>query len=343
LFSKSEEFNDGYWTKAGVSVVADTSISPSGVQYADTMTSTTVTAFVLKVLSIASATNYTVSFYAKEDTQRYVYIRFVTSTDNYIVAVYDLRDGVVGQTAVGSVSGTIVSATITPAANGFYRVTLVGSVIGTSLNAGISFATNLTGNTFTNLGTTSSPIGTSIFLWGAQLELGAFPTTYIPTSSASVTRNQDTFQLSNVFTNDLISSAGGTWFVDLRNNVPMIRDLLSGGVFINTGTAANINTGFAIRQSGGSNQRSTIFKVEAGSGATIYNTTTDTAKIAIKWNGATADIFVNGVKVVTATAFTATNMNNLIGEGQNRTLQINSMALYNTAISDAECIQITTL
>jgi hypothetical protein len=181
----------------------------------------------------------------------------------------------------------------------------------------------------------------SIFAWGAQLEAGAYATSYIPTSSASVTRNQDGISRTNIFTNGLITASGGTWFVDLRNNIAMIRDLTQGGIFINTGTAANTNTGFAIRQSGGSNQRSTIFKVEAGSGATIYNTLTDTAKIAIKWNGTTADVFVNGVKVVTATAFTATNMNNLIGEGQNRAIQFNSMALFPTPLTDGEMSMLT--
>jgi len=158
-----------------------------------------------------------------------------------------------------------------------------------------------------------------------------------------VTRNADVISRSNIFTNGYITSAGGTWFVDFKGNVDLIRSGSAGGLFLNTGTISLAGDGFLFRNPTTSSQKMSIIKYNSGTPSTLYNTLTENVKAAIKWNGTTADIFVNGVKVVSATAFTATNMENLIGEGQNRTLQINSMSLYPTPLSDTELINLTTL
>jgi hypothetical protein len=176
-----------------------------------------------------------------------------------------------------------------------------------------------------------------------QMELGAYPTTYIPTTSTSVTRNSDVISRSNIFTNGYITSAGGTWFVNFKGNVDLNRSGSAGGLFLNTGTISLAGDGFLFRNPSTFSQKMSIIKYNSGTPSTLYNTLTENVKAAIKWNGTTADVFVNGVKVVSATAFTVTNMENLIGEGQNRTLQINSMALYPIPLSDTELINLTTL
>jgi hypothetical protein len=74
----------------------------------------------------------------------------------------------------------------------------------------------------------------------------------------------------------------------------------------------------------------------------IY-TTTDHVKVAIKWNGTTADVFVNGIKVVSATSFTTTDMEFFRWNGGDVSKYIKQMALFPTPLSDAECIALTTL
>jgi hypothetical protein len=175
-----------------------------------------------------------------------------------------------------------------------------------------------------------------------QMELGAYATTFIPTTTAAVTRVIDNGQLSNVYTNGLISAAGGTWFIDLANNTSVTRDSASGGFYINTGGVSTSGDGITFR-SIGNPSRLQIAKVVANSSTTIYTTTGDSEKIAIKWNGATADVFANGVKVVTATSFTPTTMQNLIANGNNRFININQSALFPVPMTDEKCIEMTTL
>jgi len=174
----------------------------------------------------------------------------------------------------------------------------------------------------------------------AQFETGSYPTTYIPTTSATVTRNSDSFTFSNVFTNNLISSAGGTWFVDFRGNIARVRDAAS-QFWLGDTSSTNLNNAFTFRGQATS-ARMSINKVVGTTTTQLLTTAADTIKVAIKWNGTTADVFVNGVKVVAATSFTTTNMEFLYGFAADVPKYINSMALYNTPISDAECIQITT-
>jgi hypothetical protein len=172
-----------------------------------------------------------------------------------------------------------------------------------------------------------------------QVEAGAFPTSFIPTTSTSVTRNADVISRSNIFTNGYITSAGGTWFVDFRNNRSLVRDASANGLYLTDATA--LSFGFRIKTYA-PNNRLAISKVVSGTETPIYTTLTDTAKVAIKWNGTTADVFVNGVKVVTATAFTSTAME-VIATNVSVPIYLNDTALYTTPLSDTECINLTTI
>jgi len=173
-----------------------------------------------------------------------------------------------------------------------------------------------------------------------QMELGAYPTTYIPTTTAAVTRIVDGFTRNNIFTNGFITAAGGTWFVDLSNNLSYSTSVFS-AIGIGNTTALTTNSIILFQLSSGG-ERVRIAKYVAGTPTTLHTTTTNNAKIAIKWNGTTADVFVNGVKVVSATSFTPTNMENLNAPNVGMPFQFNQSALFPVPMTDAQCIQMTT-
>jgi hypothetical protein len=331
----SEQFDNATWVKNASSVTANSAISPSGVQNADTLTGDGT--FALHAInqsgSATSGVTYTHSIYAKKGTNNFIQLAGTGAiyTGGNVFANFDLNNGVVGSVGAGA------TATITDVGNGWYRCTMTATATSTTTGAVIFPCLVLSA---TSPRAEVNTLSTSVFLWGAQLEAGAYATSYIPTTSASVTRNADNISRGNIFTNGLITASGGTWFVDFRNNRVLTGD--ANGDFIVLGTAIN-TSGNAFRFfSSTAATRMSLFKIIASVGTQIYTTTTDNVKIAIKWNGATADVFANGVKVVNATAFTPTDMNNIHTGILGVPKYINSMALFPTPLTDTQCIALTT-
>jgi hypothetical protein len=329
----SEQLDDASWTKSNATVTANATTSPSGITNADKIVELATSAFhgILRSVNTVAST-YNVSFYAKAAERSFIQWNNQVTTE-YVN--FDLINGV-----VGSNSG-VTNAEIKSVGNGWYRCSFnfVPTVVGTAGYMRLIIVTSAASVRLENyLGNGTS----GLFVWGAQFELGAFTTSYIPTTSASVTRNADSFTLSNVFTNNMVSSAGGTWFVELRNNVQLVADNSVSNIWLGTSSGGPFSNGTFMLRQGGGNQRTNIWKYTGGVATSLFETTSNTSKISIKWNGTTADIFVNGVKVVNSTSFNFTVMEFLNAFG-GRNLFINSMALYNTPLSDAECIAITTL
>lgn len=251
------------------------------------------------------------------------------------------------------ISGTIPTNAIQIVEYNASGVFLAASGIAVNLNT-ITTLTRISGTrTLSNASTAftgvqiriDASVGTAydftMRFYAPQIELGAYTTTWISTSGTSATRIADSFSRSNIFTNGLISASGGTWFVELRGNVVMTRDTSEVGLFI--GNSSNGVTGDCLLiRNNGSSTRIVINKRVAGTQTGLYTTTTDTTKIAIKWNGTSADVFVNGTKQVSATAFATTNMEFFNGSGGDVTKFIQQMALFSTPLSDTDCTTLTT-
>lgn len=332
LALQSQDFDNASWTKTASSITANTTTSPDGNSNADTFIANGVSTFhiIEQSFNTTNGTNYAFSVYAKKNTNNFLQI--IGGSSNFGLnawANFDLNNGVVGS------AGSSATASIVNVGNGWYRCVMVAQ--GTATLAGTS-AFGIISSSTAGRGEINT-LSTSVFLWGAQFEAGAYPTTYIPTTSATATRVSDSYSRDNIFTNSLITSSGGTWFIELRNNIVYTRDNASSALFINTGTSASLNDGFRMRVLGAS--RFAIDKIVAGVSTSLYTTTTDTTKLIIKWNGTSADIFANGTKVVSATAFTTTAMEYLNGTPQ-VPIFIQQMALFSTPLSDTDCTTLTT-
>lgn len=173
LFIQSQ-FQGNWTANAGTTTFLGTYVtSPDGTSNGRILndTSASAAAYVFQGVSFTNGTVYTLSVYVKKGVSRYFALTSFTQSGR---ALFDLNNY-----SLSSVTGIVTSATITAVGGGWYRCTA-------------TMAANATGTNNLGFGDfEASPTGDLYYLWGAQVEAGAFATSYIPTTTTSLTRNAD--------------------------------------------------------------------------------------------------------------------------------------------------------
>jgi hypothetical protein len=143
-------------------------------------------------------------------------------------AYFDLNTGI----TAGLVNAT---STITAVGNGWYRCSI--TFVSTA-EASYRFAVWLLSN---DIGATYTGNGYSgIFIWGAQLEVGAFPTSYIPTVASQVTRSADGASMTGANFNSWYRADEGTVFIESGQYVTGRTDAAFVAAEISDNTSSNI-------------------------------------------------------------------------------------------------------
>jgi len=232
-------------------------------------------------------------------------------------------------------------ASIQAVGNGWYRCIMQPVTFTADSNiASYNIGCYVTPSTSTN-SWSSDFTGKSVYFYGIQVEVGSYATSLISTTSSAVTRIADSFSRGNIFTNNLISASGGTWFVDLKNTVASVRDTFAQSIFIGGNSTGVGGDGFAFTFGGTTANRPLIRKYVGAVESLVGTLTSDNNKVVIKWNGSTADIFVNGTKITSATSFSFTSLQFLGGSGNSAPVFVQQMALWRTPLTDAQCIDLT--
>jgi len=195
--------------------------------------------------------------------------------------------------------------------------------------------------TMTNVQFRSFEDDVDILMWAAQTEVGSYPTSYIPTSGSTVTRNQDIFTRDGI--GSLINSTEGVLFVEmaaLSNDGTNKRISLSNGsnsyrIVISYSTSNNIQ----------------IFIVGAPAGTFAPSKSIDitlNSKIAVSWSSTEARFYVDGSPVLVTSgdfSYTASTLSELKTEdgagGNNFYGKVKQLQVYKTALTDEQLLQLT--
>jgi hypothetical protein len=319
----SEQFDNlSYWTTYNASITANTTISPSGIQNADTITPSAPTGGDVYRLITLNGT-YTATAYFKSGTATTARIGY----SNGDLAIYNLTN----QTIVTTGS---VTATIEDAGNGWYRCSLT-----TTITAGAFVAYSSNGTT-----------GQTIHLWGAQLELASYATSYIPTTSASVTRNADVVSKTGI--SSLIGQTEGTVFFDGIADITNPNGAIL--IYLGSSDGSGAFDYSTYLKFSGNNLNLTVY-----SGGVNYVNSTSTQtytnkqniKVAFSYKNNDFVCYANGVQLFTdTTGVVSTNLSSIalgfyppnIPFNQYNG-NINASALWKTRLTNTQLSQLTTI
>ncbi len=286
----SQDLTDLFWNSINVeTIVASTVLSPDGTTFGfkaipSTSTSTHYVDYDYGFLSMPSGVEVTYSVFAKP----FGYTNFQLASSSGMNARYQnfelTGDGVLG-------SGDVNGATIKKIGD-WYRCTITEGTTSTKPRV-LNIATPSSGlgrnPTFTGNGTDG------VLLWGAQLEEGTYPTSYIPnlstTSGSTVTRVQETYTKTGI--SDKINSEEGVLFVE-------------GSILSDDGTTQIISLFESASSRVSLTFSSTLNRIQFYVAINGYTNTvtinaegftkTQVNKIALRYGANNYALFINGVK-----------------------------------------------
>jgi hypothetical protein len=192
LLLQSEDFSTT-WTNADSSENVNVAVAPNGTTTADALVDTTNNSphsIFQSVAGLAGSTSYTFSCYMKKGSKDFGALVFGPNASwgagGGAAVFFDLTNGTI------SASTPTATGTIQALPNGWYRCTATATTLASPGTVSPRVASSLSGTAQTYVGNGDE----AIYIWGAQLETGASPTSYIPTTTTATTRSADDIKIA---------------------------------------------------------------------------------------------------------------------------------------------------
>ena len=182
------------WTTSNTTLSFNVAESPDGQAtaglFAETATGNAHMAYQAGGFNFVSGTAYTSSVYVKANTA--TSCQLTTTSSGFGTTAYanfDLSNGTLGTT------GASATSSIQEIGNGWYRISMTATAVTSASGSGGFIALNNNNPSAPRLPLYAGDTSQSIYVWGNQVEAGAFLTSYIPTSGSAATRGKDVASL----------------------------------------------------------------------------------------------------------------------------------------------------
>jgi hypothetical protein len=333
LSVRSEELSDAAYSRQGLlPVISNVSTAPDGNTSADRIvedTSYGVHRLSTPNFNITTGTTYTASVFAKSDGRRYLYMNAGYGFN--AGSTFDLQNGVISGVGIGS-------SAITKLNNGWYRCAITGTATKT-VASGVALQINNTVSIgFDDFYTGDGTSG--LLLWGAQIEAGSFPTSYIPTTTGTLARSADVCNITGANFTSFYNQSEGAFFTEFLYRL----DSLARPIHISDGTSAgNVAEVFS-----GSGISSNVFSGSAQQYTREISATNNTsAKTALAIAASNAMLCVNGALATAGGGLMPVGVNRMIignrADGaRNLNGHIASVRYYRKRLPNAKLVTLTT-
>ena len=291
LVQYSEDFSNVYWTKNLATIISNNVISPDGTLNASKLVSGNdgQNSRIEFFPTVSDNTIYTSSLFVQKGDLDFMSLNLRGKNGVTKVAYFDIENG--------TVSSTINSpdnAKIENYGNGWFRVSISVNVASGVESVRAQFVlASADGSVDTSNGSFNS-------IYGAQLEQGSYPTSYIPTSGSTETRAAET--ANGAGTSADFNDSEGVLYAEIAWPTPTtssnLRIAISDTTANNRVLIQNINhtaNKLQFYVIVGTSTVSTDVSV-VSSDITLFN------KIAFKYKTNDFSVWINGVKVLTDTS-----------------------------------------
>ena len=318
----SQQFDASGWVQYNSgTVTANSTISPDGTQNAYTL-NVAATGYSGLYRTVSGGTGIaTVSGFFKKGTLDWVLLVNTNGSDG--VAWFNLANGTIGTVDAG------YSAAIEPFKDGWYKcsVTCPSQTIGIWQIGGATSDNNPT-----------PAYAGNIYIYGAQVEVGGFPTSYIPTTSATVTRPADVSYVNGI--SSIIGQTQGVLYAQVTPS-----QLVDGSyICISDNTTTNrLIFGFEL------GTQAVYWYTPYGNGAGGSVVVGKQCKIAAAYNVNDFSIYLNGTQIGSYSSgqlsgtYSHLGLDSYTATAQTFKGTVNNVALFNTRLTNNQLAELTTV
>ena len=329
LITYSSDFTQ--WGNARTTDTANQITSPDGLNNGtllEQQSGQTNAGSIYFSVSLSSGT-YAQSIFAKKKDKDFIVCYSANAERTY----FNLSNGTIGTIASGN------TAKIEDYGNGWYRCTITYTI-----TSGSVVAFYLSDSDNSSVVTDSG----GVYIYGAQIEAGSYPTTLINTSGSSVTRNADV--CNNGGDASRFNSSEGVLYAEFKSFTSTDTVDLNRYITLTNGTS---NERVALLLGGNTNQlRAIIYSSSQSINLSFSTTATETKqfnKLAVKYKSGDYAFYLNGVEIGSSTEssiFSANTLDDLSLDVGGGTQQfrgfLKDLRVYNTALTDSELATLTT-